>query len=158
MKRLMSHGMTTRNEKSQHTPGTRSTSATPIQRMEGERQTQSDRAGLPHIPRKGSEKRHGRRSGLIRDIVLRALQAAVGRPRSGGGTGHVCHLDSDSTDQRETVRGDGMHKPGGGEVRNQRQTPTATNWHNAQTTRGSYTGSTRQGNLRQTLEQAQCDS
>ena len=38
-----------------------------------------------------------------------------------------------------------MHKPGGGEVRNQRQTPTATNGHNTQTTRGSYTGSTRQG-------------
>ena len=67
--------------------------------------------------------------------------------QAGGGKTSTGTRGNFSTDQRETVRGDGMHEPGGGEVRNQRQTPTAANWHNTQTTRGSYTGSTRQGKL-----------
>ena len=49
--------------------------------------------------------------GRIRDSV-RALQTAAGRLRSGGGAGQVCQPDSDSTDQRETVRCGGMQKPG----------------------------------------------
>ena len=144
MKRLTSHGIASFGPEETKKVSTllaqAGTPATPIKRTEGERQKQSDRAGHPHISRKGSETRHGEGADafghykpLLADhTVVEALGRFANLIATAQISGRLCEA-------MET------QKPGGGEVRNQRQTPTVTNWHNTQTTRGSHTGSTRQG-------------
>ena len=151
MKRLTSHGIASldqqkriKSARSWHKKHSRHS-----QQENGRREAKSKATELdfPTFTERIRDTARGGRADAFGIDSVRALHTPVGRPRSGRGTGQVCQPDSDSTDQRETVRGDGMHKPGSGEVRNQRQTPTATNWHNTRTTRGSYTGSTQQGKL-----------
>ena len=69
-KRLTSHGIASlgpeeETKKSQRASGTGGTPATPIKRMEGKRQKQSDRTGLPHVHGKDQRRGTGRGSGCI---------------------------------------------------------------------------------------------